>query len=228
MTERHAAFRAGDAITAESFRIIRERLGSFSAPDAQMELVVRVAHTTGDVEFGKTIVFSPGSIAAGVAALRAGKPIIVDVSMVRAGIRAAALAELGSECRCLLDDPETTDLAAEAGITRSAAAFRRAGSLLDGAVVAVGNAPTALFELMELARRGVARPALVVGVPVGFVGALESKIELSKSDLTHFTNLSERGGSPIAAALVNGLAALALSERDAHAADKHREDGRNR
>lgn len=212
MTERHPAFRAGDAITVESFRIIRERLGTFSAPEEELELIVRVAHTTGDVEFGKTIRFSDGAIREGIAALRKGMPVIADVGMVKTGIRSAPLKALGGECLCLLDDDETAELAAREGITRSAAAFRRAGRLLDGAVVAVGNAPTALFELMRLVREGVAVPALVVGVPVGFVGALESKVELSRTGLRHITNLGERGGSPIAAALVNGLAALALSD----------------
>lgn len=215
MKELNAASKAGDAITEESFRIIRSRLGSFAAPEDRMELIVRIAHTTGDVEFAKTFLFSPGSVAAGIAALRTGCGVVADVGMVRTGIRAALVRSLGGEVRCLLDDEETVALAGAEGITRSAAAFRRAGEagLLDGAVVAVGNAPTALFELMALARAGKAAPALVVGVPVGFVGALESKEALSRTGLAHITNLSERGGSPIAAAIVNGLAALAAADR---------------
>jgi len=205
------ATKAGDAITTESFRIIRGRLGSFTAPPEQMELIIRVAHTTGDVEFAKTILFSLGSIQAGIAALRSGKPVIVDVGMVKAGVRGRELDPFGSGCLCLLDEEETIALAAREGITRSAAAFRRAGEagLLDGSLVAVGNAPTALFELMSLVEAGKASPALVIGIPVGFVGALESKEALAKSALRHITNLSERGGSPIAAALVNGLGFLA-------------------
>lgn len=212
MVEAQAARAAGDEITRESFRIIRSRLGSFRAPEGELELIIRVAHTTGDVDFGKTILFSTEAVESGIRALRNGKPVVCDVGMVAAGLRRSQLAALGSQCACLLDEAETTELAAAEGLTRSAAAFRRAGrrGLLDGAVVAVGNAPTALFELLALAEAGIARPALVVGVPVGFVGALESKEALRRSSLTHITNLGERGGSPIAAALVNGLLALAL------------------
>ncbi len=209
-TER--AFAAGDDITRRSFEIIRGRLGSFSAPPDILSIIVRVAHTTGDVAFATTFLFSAGSAEAGIAALKEGRPVITDVGMVRTGVRARTLGALGSRCLCLLDDPETTAMAAELGMTRSAAGMRRAADagLLDGAVAAIGNAPTALFELMDLARAGKAMPALVVGVPVGFVGALESKEALAASGLTHVTNLSERGGSPIAAAIVNGLADLAL------------------
>ena len=215
MAERNAAYKAGDAITEESFRIIRHRLGPTDIPPDSLELIVRVAHTTGDVDFAKTFLFSSGSISAGLEAIRSGKPVVCDVGMVKTGIRAAPLEAFGSRCLCLLDEEDTIALAGREGITRSAAAFRRAGGagLLDGAVIAVGNAPTALFELMALAAAGAAKPALVIGVPVGFVGALESKIALSKTALFHFTNLSERGGSPIAAALVNGLAFLASEPR---------------
>jgi precorrin-8X/cobalt-precorrin-8 methylmutase len=209
-----AEFAAGDEITRRSFAIIRKRLEALPAgaalPPEVEPLVVRVAHTTGDVEFATTMLFSEGAVEAGTRALRAGKVILADVGMVRQGIRTRLLTGSGSRCLCLLDDPETAALAAREKITRSAAAVRRAAGLLDGAVVAIGNAPTALFELLALARAGKAAPALVIGVPVGFVGALESKIELSRSNLVHITNLSERGGSPIAAALVNGLIARAF------------------
>lgn len=208
------AKRAGDAITRESFAIIRSRLGTLTVPADEESLIVRVAHTTGDVDFAQTIVFSPGSIAGGIEALREGRPVYTDVGMVRVGIRRAALDRLGCDCRCLLDDQESTDLAVAEGITRSAAAMRRAGPHLTGAVVAIGNAPTALFELLSMVDSGAAAPALIIGVPVGFVGALESKRALSVCPVPHITNLGERGGSPIAATLVNGLAELA--EQVAH------------
>ncbi len=209
MSDHTRAGSAGDEITRRSFAIIRERMGPLAVSDEEEKIVVRVAHTTGDIDFARTVLFSPGAVLAGVAAVRAGCPVVVDVGMVRAGIRVRLLEPFGARCVCLLDDAETAALAARESITRSAAAMRRVGSLLDGAVVAVGNAPTALFEISAMIRAGAVRPALVVGVPVGFVGALESKTELWGIDVPRITNLSERGGSPIAAAIVNGLIALA-------------------
>lgn len=211
-------FSAGDDITRKSFSIIRGRLAALdgwrSASREVEAVVVRIAHTTGDVQFATTFEFSAGAVGAGVAAIRAGMPIVVDVGMVRQGIRARHLPEPASPILCGLDDPETAALAAREGMTRSAAAMRLAADRLNGAVIAIGNAPTALFEVMALARAGIIRPALVIGVPVGFVGAFESKAELHDSGLTHITNLSERGGSPIAAAIVNGLIALASGRGD--------------
>ncbi len=201
---------AGEAIARRSREIVLSRLGDFRPPEGELEIAIRVAHTTGDVEFGKTILFSPGAVDAGLAALRAGRPVVVDVGMVMAGIRVKRLSRLGSQAHCLLDEEETIELARSAGLTRSAAAIRRAAPLLEGAVVAIGNAPTALFELLALMRAGL-KPALVVGLPVGFVGALESKEALwaFPGPVPRITNLSERGGSPVAAAVVNGLVALA-------------------
>ncbi len=212
MNDRSPAFRAGDEITRKSFAIIRGRLGEFPVPEKILEIMVRVAHTTGDLEFSKTILFSLGSVEAGMAALRTGRPIVTDVGMVKAGIRAAPIAGLGSRVVCLLDDPASVELAAAEGITRSAAAMRLCTPLLEGAVVAIGNAPTALFELLDLIGKGLARPAIVIGIPVGFVGAAESKEELWRTGYTCITNHGERGGSPIAAAIVNGLAHLATPE----------------
>lgn len=203
---------AGDEITRRSFAIIRERMGPTGMPCEEEQIVIRVAHATGDIDFARTIVFSPGAVRVGVAALRAARPIVVDVEMVRTGIRTQFLESLGVRCVCLLDEPATAELAARESITRSAAALRRAADSLDGSIVALGNAPTALFELSAMIRAGTVRPALVIGVPVGFVGALESKIELSHLYVPRITNLSERGGSPVAAAIVNGLIVMATKE----------------
>jgi precorrin-8X/cobalt-precorrin-8 methylmutase len=202
---------AGEAITRQSTRIIRDRLGDFSLPDDELSVVIRVAHTTGDVEFGKSLLFSGGAVAAGARAIRSGGIVVADVGMVMAGLRIKRLERLGARALCLLDEAETIELAQRERITRSAAAMRRALPYLDGAVVAIGNAPTALFELLTIIRSGEARPALVVGTPVGFVGALESKEELwaLEGGIPRITNLSERGGSSIAAAVVNSLIAIA-------------------
>jgi precorrin-8X/cobalt-precorrin-8 methylmutase len=201
----------GETITTKSFEIIRERLGRLDVTDEELEIIIRIAHTTGDVEFAKTFLFSPGSIRLGVDALAGGANVITDVEMVRTGIRARLLEALGGRVLCFLNDPEVVEESRTAQSTRSALGMRKAAEAMAGGVVAVGNAPTALFELMEMVQSGAARPALIVGVPVGFVGALESKQDLSALDWAHITNLSERGGSTIAAAIVNGL--LALAER---------------
>lgn len=205
---------AGNDITRRSVDIIMSRLGDFGKGSPELPVVVRVAHTAGDVEFGKTILFSPGAIEAGVDALRRGAEVVADVGMVSAGLRGKRIERLGGRVSCFLDAPETFELAKREGITRSAAAMRVALPRLDGAIVAIGNAPTALFELLALIREGRARPALVVGTPVGFVGALESKQELWALDggPPRITNLSERGGSPVAVAIVNALVALAEGE----------------
>jgi len=202
---------AGEAITLRSKEIILSRLGAFSGSPDELQVVLRVAHAVGDIEFGKSILFSPGSVAAGVAALLAGGRVVADVGMVMAGLRAKRLERLGGRALCLLDDPETIEIARRDATTRSATAMRRALPFLDGSIVAIGNAPTALFELLALLRAGKARPALIVGTPVGFVGALESKEELwaLEGEVPRVTNLSERGGSPVAAAIVNALIALA-------------------
>ena len=199
----------GREIQRRSFEIVLERLGSFEVDEDTREIVIRIAHTTGDVEFAKTFLFSPGGVAAGVAAIRAGGNVVTDVRMVHAGIRAANLESWGGTVRCFLNGPEAAERARSLMTTRSALGMRDGAEAIDGGIVAIGNAPTALFELLEMIEEGVTRPALVVGVPVGFVGALESKVALSEADIPFITVLSERGGSPIAAGIVNGLLALA-------------------
>lgn len=206
----------GETITSKSFEIIRERLGEVDASAEELEIIIRVAHTTGDVEFAKTFIFPPGSIQAGVDALAGGSNVITDVEMVRAGIRARLVEGFGGRVLCFLNDPEVVESSKTVQSTRSALGMRKAGEAMAGGVVAVGNAPTALFELMEMVQSGAARPALIVGVPVGFVGALESKQALSQLDYPHITNVSERGGSTIAAAIVNGLLALAEKRKETH------------
>jgi precorrin-8X/cobalt-precorrin-8 methylmutase len=202
----------GAAITTESFRIIRSRLGSFTAPEEVMELVIRIAHTTGDVEFGKEHHIPPEAVRRGIEAALGGCNIISDVEMVKTGIRRALADSLGCSLHCFLNDPEVVETSRGTGDTRSALGMEKAGKLLDGAIVAIGNAPTALFRLMEMIDAGTASPALVVGVPVGFVGALESKQVLHAGGYSCITNLSERGGSPIAAAIVNGILHLAAAK----------------
>jgi precorrin-8X/cobalt-precorrin-8 methylmutase len=203
----------GKEITRRSFKIIRERLGDFTASPYKMEIVIRIAHTTGDVEFAKTFIFHADPVIRGVNAILTGKNVITDVEMVRTGIRSKLMAPFGGGVLCYLNDEEVVERAKKEETTRSALAMRSAAPAMEGGIIAVGNAPTALFELLEMIRQGIARPAVVVGVPVGFVGALDAKRELSMADIPFITVLSERGGSPIAAAIVNGFIALAGEEK---------------
>jgi precorrin-8X/cobalt-precorrin-8 methylmutase len=200
-------------IAARSFAIIRAELaraGRRIEPPLDA-LVERIIHSTADFEFAEITRASPGAVEAGVAALRAGAPVLTDVRMVQVGVSAARLAALGGAAHCFVADEETRRAAAEAGITRSAAGVRRAAALglLDGAVVAVGNAPTALEEIIRLVGRG-ARPALVVGVPVGFVNTVESKAALAQvTQVPWVVTLGRKGGSTVAVAAVNALLRLA-------------------
>lgn len=196
------------AIYAESFATVR-REAKLDRFDAGMQrLAIRLIHACGMVEVADRLAFSPDVYAAGHAALKAGKPILCDCEMVGAGIiRRYLPAE--NEVIVTLNDPRTPPLAAEIGNTRSAAAVELWADHLDGAVVAIGNAPTALFHLLELLDQGAPKPAAILGFPVGFVGAAESKAELAANPRgCDFVALrGRRGGSAIASAAVNALAA---------------------
>jgi len=201
--------RTPEDIYRESFSIVEEKLGPRTGSAEEREVIKRVAHASADVSFARRLVISEGAVAAGIRAVRAGKNILTDVEMVRAGVRKAAVEAAGGETLCFLRDAETAEIAGREGITRSAAAMRLAAPLIEGGIVAIGNAPTALFELCRLIDASAARPALVVGVPIGFVGAAESKRELLKRGVPCITNRGRRGGSAIAAAVVNAVISLA-------------------
>jgi precorrin-8X/cobalt-precorrin-8 methylmutase len=203
----------GCEITEKSFTIIRERLGKIDVSDDEYEIIVRAAHTTGDIDFAKTVLLSENAVHRGIEALISGCNVVTDVEMVRTGIRKTLLRELGGDVYCFLSDPEVIDESKTKESTRSALGMRKSAPVAEGGIFAIGNAPTALFELMEMIEEGAVRPALVVGIPVGFVGALESKTRLSETATPHITNLSERGGSPIASAIVNGLIDLASGRK---------------
>ncbi|MGI9022583.1 MAG: precorrin-8X methylmutase [Acidimicrobiales bacterium] len=187
----------GEEIEAESFRILAGRVDLSGFGPLGAAVVARTVHASADVEYAKTMVADEQAVAAGVAALGAGAPVITDVEMVARGIN-------GPETTCHLGDPDV------AGLTRSAAGLRAAAAQHpDGAVVVVGCAPTALFEVLRLAASGAFAPALVVGLPVGFVGAAESKAALRASGLPAISNVGDKGGSAVAAAAVNAMWRLA-------------------
>ncbi|MCP9630165.1 precorrin-8X methylmutase [Rhodopseudomonas palustris] len=201
----------GDAIYRQSFAIIRAeaKLERF-APDAEI-IAVRIIHASGMVDVADDIVFSGDFVAAGRAALRAGAPILCDAQMVANGVTRKRL-PADNEVICTLSDPRVAALAEEMSTTRSAAALELWRERLDGAVVAIGNAPTALFRLLEmLAEPGVPKPAAIIGIPVGFVGAAESKDALLEAAPAPCVVVrGRRGGSAMAAAAINALA----SERE--------------
>ncbi|MHB9149350.1 MAG: precorrin-8X methylmutase [Thermoleophilia bacterium] len=197
-----------EEIEAESMRVIDAALMGFGQP-GERAVTKRLIHASGDLSVQSAVAFSERAVATGVAALRRGAPVITDVRMVEAGVDSRRLTALGGETRCLIDDVPVAEEAAASGRTRSATAMRRFGGELDGAVVAIGNAPSALREVVAIAAEGVARPALVVGIPVGFVDAAESKAALEASGLEFVTVRGARGGSPLAAAAVNALLRLA-------------------
>ncbi len=199
-------------IERESMRIIHGYLQQ-DWTEQELKVVERCIHTSGDPTLESVIRIHPQGIEAGLKALQQGAPVITDVEMVRAGIAKKQLAQLGGVAECFLSDPRVADQAAQWGITRSMAALRLNKERLKGAIVAIGNAPTALLEVLELAQDPETRPALVVGIPVGFVGARESKDLLwdEHQELPSITILGNRGGSPLAATCVNALIYLAVN-----------------
>jgi precorrin-8X/cobalt-precorrin-8 methylmutase len=207
----------GAAIEQRSYEIIEAQLGTALPTDpVERAIVRRVTHATADFSFARSMRMHPQAVARGLAALAAGKPVICDVKMLQAGITRHA-----GKTLCAISDPAVLQLAKEQACTRASAAMDVLRAELDGAVVAIGNAPTALWRLMEIAKSGGPRPALVVGVPVGFVGAMESKLALVESDLCYITNVSPRGGSPVAAAIVNALAIEAVRQSPNASAAAH-------
>ncbi len=197
-----------DRIEATSFDIIDSEVGSHPYDSQQWPVVRRIIHTTADFDFARSTVFAPGVIAGALAALRQGAPILCDTNMVVAGVNKTRLQRFGSQLRCHVADAEVAAAARAEGVTRSILAMRK-GVAEGCAIYLIGNAPTALFELLRLAAAGKVQPALVVGVPVGFVGAVESKEELVRSGLPYISCLGRKGGSAIAAAILNALMILA-------------------
>ncbi|CAO4166000.1 precorrin-8X methylmutase [Methylorubrum extorquens] len=206
MSARHDYIRDGGAIYARSFAMIRAESDLARWSGAAERVVVRMIHACGMTDLPRDVEMSDDFAAAGEAALKAGAPILCDVRMVADGVTRTRL-PVKNEVICTLGDPRVPGLAAELGTTRSAAAMELWREKLPGSIVAVGNAPTALFRLLELLDEGVAPPAAVIGIPVGFVGAAESKEALARDGRVPFVVVhGRRGGSAMTAAAVNALA----------------------
>jgi len=204
---RYTYLRDPAAIYERSFALIREEADLARFPAEMHPLASRLAHAAGDISILDDLAWSENAVAQGKRALTSGAPILVDSTMVASGIIAGRL-PAGNKILCTLNDPRTADVARELGTTRSAAAVELWRQDLAGAVVAIGNAPTALFHLLELLADGAPRPALVLGFPVGFDGAAEAKAVLAAfgDGLPYVVLTGRRGGSALAAAAVNALA----------------------
>jgi precorrin-8X/cobalt-precorrin-8 methylmutase len=210
LSDRTDYIREGAEIYRRSFAIIRSEADLARFTPEEEVVAVRIIHACGMVETAADIVFTPGAVAAGRAALRAGAPILCDARMVANGVTRARL-PADNEVICTLDHPETPALAARLGTTRSAAAMEFWRDRMGGAVIAIGNAPTSLFRLLEMLDEGAPPPAAVIGMPVGFVGAAESKDALlADGRAPSLVVRGRKGGSAMAAAAVNALA----SERE--------------
>ncbi|MER7822682.1 MULTISPECIES: precorrin-8X methylmutase [unclassified Streptomyces] len=202
----------GAAIYRQSFATIRAEADLSGLPDTVAQVAVRMIHACGMTDLPQDLGYTPEVVLRARAALEAGAPILCDVQMVASGVTRKRL-PADNEVICTLSDPAVPELAAKMGTTRSAAALEvwRDRGLLEGSVIAVGNAPTALFRLLEMIEEGAPRPAAVIGVPVGFIGAAESKDALAAhpSGLDHLIVRGRRGGSAMAAAALNAIASVA-------------------
>ena len=202
-----------DEIDRESLRMVEDSLpGGLSLSTLERYVLSRIVRAEGDPEISPDVEFSDGAVELGIAALLAGADVVTDVRMVEVGISKALLSKLGTKTRCQIDTVQVADRALKESTTRSVAAMRELSPHLNGAVVAVGNAPTALLALLDLVNEGRAKPALIVGMPVGFVACAESKDELTRSTVPYITIKGRRGGSSAAAATVNALLALAMED----------------
>jgi len=200
----------GRSIEDGSFAIIDREAGAHDFAPAEWQVVRRVIHATADFEFKTLMHFHPEAVRAGIAALRSGCPILVDVKMIAAGLSEERLAAYGCRLHSFISDEDVIAAAKAANTTRAIEAMRKAYGLglLSGAVVAIGNAPTALLEVARLVVEDGARPALVIGVPVGFVSAAESKEAALALPVPAIVARSRKGGSPIAVAIIHALFAL--------------------
>lgn len=199
-----------DAIEAESFRIIAAEMGPHDFSVIEWPIVQRAIHATADFDLGRSLVFHPRAVEAGIAAIRKGAHVVADVQMIHAGISATYLAEFGGRVLCYMADPDVAERARADGTTRAIQCMRKAVREAPGAVYAIGNAPTALLELVRLVEDGEAAPSLVIGVPVGFVSAAESKERLQGQGLVpYISNRGRKGGTPVAVSITNALLRMA-------------------
>ena len=192
-------------IEARSMEIITQELGERVFPADQMLIIKRAIHTSADFDYADNLVFSPGAVAAGIAAIQAGCTIVTDTQMAFSGVNKKVLEKFGGRAVCFMSDPDVAAEARERGETRATGSMERAARLEGPILLAIGNAPTALVRACELIEAGKLSPALVIGVPVGFVNVVESKELLLTMEVPHIVARGRKGGSNIAAAICNAL-----------------------
>lgn len=204
------------AIIEESFKIIDDLADLSNVPDASRPIIKRVIHATGDVDYADSLIIHPMAVDEAIKAITTGKPIVTDVNMVRAGINEKSVGRFGGKIICKIADEDIANKAKELDKTRAITAMQESVEEISGGIVLIGNAPTAVFTIIDLIRREVATPALVVAVPVGFVKASESKEALrifldNKKDIQipYITNIGRKGGSAVAVAIINALINIA-------------------
>lgn len=205
----------GQSIEDASMQMIEDEIGSHEFNEKEWPIVRRIIHSTADFEFANKnkIIFHKDAITSGMNALRNGCSIVVDVNGVIGGFNKQNPKDFGNNIICNISKPEIMDLAKKEGKTRSQVSMRTAISDIDGGVVVIGNAPTALIEVIKMVKEGIVKPALIVGIPVGFICAAESKEELAKLEETPFiTNLGRKGGSSSASAIINAIFKLIRAE----------------
>lgn len=196
-------------IEGRSFEMITEELGEHPFTQEQYPVVQRVIHASADFELGRSLIFHPQAIQAGIHAIRSGKMVVADVQMVQVGISKKRIEQFGGEIKVYISDPDVMEEAKRLNTTRAIISMRKAIKDADGGIFAIGNAPTALLELIRLVKTGEAKPGLIIGLPVGFVSAAESKEELAKLDIPFITNVGRKGGSTVTVAALNAISLLA-------------------
>ena len=185
--------------------IIGEELGERVFPADQLPIIKRAIHTSADFDYADNLVFSPGAVAAGIAAIKGGCTIVTDTQMAFSGVNKKVLEKFGGKAVCFMSDPDVAAEAKERGETRATVSMERAARLEGPLVLAIGNAPTALVRACELMEEGKLAPALVIGAPVGFVNVVESKELLLTMNVSHIVARGRKGGSNVAAAICNAL-----------------------
>ena len=196
-------------IEENSMKIIESEIGIHGYTKAQWNIVRRVIHATADFDFAKPdkngIIFSTSAIENAFGAFKQRHHIVVDVDMVLSGINKKSVAKIGTNLICNISNKDVFEISKNQNKTRSTVAMRYSSKEIDGGIVVIGNAPTALYEVIKMVNENAARPSLVIGIPVGFVSASESKLELSKANVEFITNIGRKGGSPAASSIINAL-----------------------
>ncbi len=201
-------------IEKQSFDIIESEIGNHNYSEDEWTIVRRVIHATADFDFARSdrIVFSKDAIESGYLAFSKKTYIVTDVEMVLHGINKKSLSDIGMTGVCMINHPKLKEISKMSNRTRSELAMREAASMIDGGIVIIGNAPTALYEVIAMIEEKKISPLLVIGVPVGFVSAVESKADLSKLEIPFITNKGRKGGSSAASSIINSLMLLYLSK----------------